>query len=208
MTNADWVRLWAPAWAGIGAAGDGAGTRDGLLARYAEPQRAYHTTQHLAECLELCDEFATAAERPAEVALALWFHDAVYDVRASDNEARSAALAVEALTAAGVAADAVRRVRDAVLATRHSGAPATADERLVVDVDLAILGAPATRFAEYEAQIRREYAFVPESLFRAKRREILRGFLARPSVYATAPFVARFEAAARRNLAQAVGDGA
>ena len=71
---------------------------------------------------------------------------------------------------------------------------------LLVDVDLSILGQPDERFREYEAQIRREYEWVPEEIFAAKRAEILQGFLARERIYTTDSFFGRFESEARTNL--------
>lgn len=197
------VQRWQRAWTALGARPD-EGLHAELLARYAEQHRAYHTQQHLAEFLSLFDEFRAFAERPAEVEIALWFHDAIYDVHRHDNEALSADWARAALLDAGAAADAAGRVAALVLATRHSVAPQTADEQLLVDIDLAILGAGPARFAEYEAQIRAEYAHVPEAVFNDKRGAILAGFLARPVLFGVAELRERFEAPARRNLAQAL----
>ena len=98
------------------------------------------------------------------------------------------------------------RVRDLVLATKHDAVPETVDARLLVDVDLAILGAPRGRFAEYEAQVRREYAWVPEPAFRTARAKILGEFLARPAIYSTPGFRGRLEARARENLARSIGE--
>lgn len=194
-----WQRLWnelgLPAPAGLLAA---------LLDAYSEPQRHYHTLQHLEECLAHFDALHQLAEHPAEIALALWFHDAVYDVHARDNEARSADWAASALLAAGLALDTCRRVHGLVMATRHDAFPTSLDAQLLTDVDLAILGAGPERFAEYETQIRAEYGHVPQALFVEKRRQILQGFLDRERIFHTQPCQARFEAAARRNLAHAV----
>jgi predicted metal-dependent HD superfamily phosphohydrolase len=198
-------RSWPRAWAGIGARGDGAVLRDRLLAGYGEAHRRYHSTQHLGECLAAFEPAAKLAEHAAEVELALWFHDAIYELRASDNEERSADWAREALAEAGVPADAAARVHALVMATRHQAAPQGADAQLLVDIDLAILGAETERFAEYETQIRAEYAFVPGWLFRRKRRAVLRSFLERPRIYATARFHDALEARARDNLARATG---
>lgn len=198
------TRSWTRAWASSGAAGDGTALRDDLLRRWAAPQRHYHTRQHLAECLALFEEFAGLAADPAAVELALWFHDAVYDIPGRDNEGRSAAWAQEALAAAGARAGVPEAVRDLVLATRHDAPPAGGDAALLVDIDLAVLGAAAERFAEYERQIRAEYSYVPGLLFRCKRRAILQGFLDRPAIFTTPALHARFEAAARRNLAGAL----
>jgi uncharacterized glyoxalase superfamily protein PhnB len=91
-----------------------------------------------------------------------------------------------------------------VLATRHSAVPSGRDEQVLVDIDLAILGAGPMRFAEYDRQIRQEYAFVPADTYRLKRREVLRAFLERPRLYATEPMHAALEELARRNLRRVV----
>lgn len=191
---------WQRAWTGIGAVGEGNALLAQLMAAYAEPQRHYHTQQHLGECLSAFDAARALAERPDEVELALWFHDAIYDIKGHDNEQRSADWARAALVDAGVVADIVDRVHALVMATRHTAVPAGRDEQLLVDIDLSILGAERARFDEYEQQIRKEYAYVPGFLFRAKRREILKGFLDRPAIYSTPHFHDALEARARNNL--------
>lgn len=195
---------WQRAWRGVGAAGDGLAWCERLLACYQEPHRHYHTLQHLGECLAAFDQARALAPHPDEIALALWFHDAIYDVKRSDNEARSADWAREALLDAEVERAIADRVHALIMATRHDAVPADADAQLLVDIDLSILGADTARFAEYEAQIRREYAFVPGWLFRHKRRAILQGFLERPRLYTTPYFHDRLETRARENLARAV----
>lgn len=188
-------------WAGIGATGDGAAACEELLARYSEPWRKYHTLQHLRECLATFESVAHLADRPAEVEAGLWFHDAVYELRRSDNEEQSARLAEGVLRDAGVPREVFGRVATLILATRHTASPEAPDEQLLVDIDLSILGAAAPRFTEYEHQIREEYSFVPEVVFREKRRAILRSFIARPRIYSTQHFFCLLEQQARVNLA-------
>ncbi|SCK49885.1 Predicted metal-dependent phosphohydrolase, HD superfamily [Variovorax sp. HW608] len=195
---------WVQAWRALRVGSPDEALLDELLAAHCEAHRAYHTLQHLGECFALLEAQPGSAQRPAEVALALWFHDAVYDVRRHDNEERSAEWARRAMQDAGAAPDAAERVHALVMATRHEAEPIGADARLLVDIDLAILGAPAERFAEYERQIRIEYAHVPAEVFETRRREKLAGFLARDPLYLTAPMRERFEAAARANLKRAV----
>ncbi len=197
------VSHWQAAWRALAVRDDDA-LHTALLASYAEPHRAYHSQQHLAECLALFDEHRDLAQHPAEVEIALWFHDAIYDVHRHDNEALSADWARQALQGAGAPVEVAERVAALVLATRHSVAPATPDEQLLVDIDLAILGASPERFAEYEMQIRREYAHVPADVFREKRGAILTAFLARPVLYGVPALRRRFDAPARRNLQQAL----
>jgi predicted metal-dependent HD superfamily phosphohydrolase len=167
-----------------------------LVARYREPHRRYHTLQHLEECFARFDELRPLAEHPREVELAIWFHDAIYDTRRSDNETRSAQFAK--------AATGSMLVHDLVTITSHEAVPQPMDAKVLVDVDLWILGAPQPRFDEYEAQVREEYGWVPAFVYRKKRREVLESFAARPAIYNTAPFVQRYEEQARANLARSL----
>ena len=194
---------WARCWADIGATPP-QGVHARLLASYREPHRAYHTLQHLEECLALRRTLDASCSTPAEIDLALWFHDAVYAPMRDDNEARSAQWLDTVAAQAGADAATRQRLHGLVMATRHAVAPHTDDEALLVDIDLSVLGAPVARFDEYEVQVRREYRWVPEPLYRRKRREILEGFLARPRLYATAACRQRFEAQARDNLARSI----
>lgn len=197
-------RSWLRAWSGAGVSRPGAAVFHALLAAYGEPHRKYHTLQHLRECLTRFDDAAVDALRAAEVEIALWFHDAVYDVNRSDNEVRSADWARGALLEAGASHDGAERVHALIMVTTHSGVPASADERLLVDIDLAIFGSDSARFAEYEQQIRAEYGHVPEALFKEKRRSILRSFIDRERIYGTPRLYADLERPARANLARAV----
>ena len=198
------LRSWQRAWRGLGATGEGDMLRDELLGAWNEPQRHYHTLRHLHDCIAQLEPALGLAQQPQEVEMALWFHDAVYDPRAADNEQRSADWAEGALEKAGVSAEVRGRIHALVMATRHAAEPFGPDERLLVDVDLAILGAARERFDEYEVEVREEYAWVPGPVFRHKRREVLGQFLARPRIYSTESFHESFEANARANLEHAL----
>jgi len=171
-----------------------------LVAAYAQPHRAYHTGQHVMECLSLLAEYRSLAVSAPECECALWFHDAIYEPMSKSNEERSAAWAVEFLSCAGVAPESVERIRCHVLATRHAETPAEPDSQLVVDIDLAILGAARARYEEFERQVRREYKGVPAPLYRRGRAAILQSFLDRATIYSHAPLRERFEPTARDNL--------
>lgn len=195
---------WVRCWTGVGASADGRELFEQLIAAYDEPQRKYHTLQHLAECLSLFNKHRSLAIEPDEVEIALWFHDAIYQVRATDNEAKSAQWAEASMRSAEIAEQRIVRVRHHILATRHAALPEGQDQQLLVDVDLSILGAAPERFDEYEAQVRAEYRWVPDFLFRRKRREILAEFLARMPIYSTPALRDSLEARARDNLARSL----
>ena len=65
---------------------------DRLMEAYAEPHRAYHNMKHILGCHYAITSYAHLAERPDEIYVALWFHDAIYDTHSNVNEARSASL--------------------------------------------------------------------------------------------------------------------
>jgi predicted metal-dependent HD superfamily phosphohydrolase len=175
-----------------------------LLSAWAGPARSYHGLGHLRDCLARLDEFPEAAGYRDLVEAALWFHDAVYDPRAGDNEQRSAEQAREVLASLGVPGATADEVARLVLLTRHRAAPADAAGRLLCDIDLSILGQAATDFDAYDRSIRSEYSWVPDAVYRSERRRVLTGFLERNPLYQTGHFRHQFEAAARENLRRAV----
>jgi predicted metal-dependent HD superfamily phosphohydrolase len=175
-----------------------------LQSAYAEKHRAYHTPRHIDECLSLLDEFKHLAANPAEVECALWFHDAIYEPMSKSNEERSANLAAEFGGRVGLPSESVARIRAHIMATRHVALPVDDDSRLVVDIDLAILGAHPSRYDEFEHDVRREYRWVPGILYRSKRAAILQSFLDRPRIYHSEPAYERFEWNARTNLSGAI----
>ncbi|MCA6128742.1 hypothetical protein AI19_04210 [Thalassolituus oleivorans 4BN06-13] len=206
MLESSWQRCWSSLVVDSRAHSRGNSVMQLLIAAYNEPQRKYHTEQHLKECLSIFNDHRALAEEPAEIEMALWFHDAIYDIKATGgkNEDQSADWAVEELQKANVAPERVARIKDHILATKHSALPQGADQQLLVDIDLAILGAQPERFAEYEQQVRQEYRHVPRLIFNWKRKQILKAFLARSPIYATPELNARFEQQARQNLAGAI----
>lgn len=195
---------WTNLWARLGARDSGRSTFNQLAAAYAEPARAYHNDQHLQDCLSELDRNRALARHTDEVEAALWFHDAIYDPRSSDNEARSARLAETALTTHGVPLESIRHVAALVLATRHLAPADDGDAQLVCDIDLSILGSAPPKFDEFERLIRREYEWVPHPIYRSSRATVLIGFLRRSSIYQCAPFVNQYEQQARQNLERAV----
>jgi predicted metal-dependent HD superfamily phosphohydrolase len=171
-----------------------------LVSLYSQSHRHYHNLLHVAECLAEFDSAHHLAKEAVALELAIWFHDVVYDTRAQDNEARSAELATRRISEAGGSGELCKAAGTLIMATSTHEPSGHPDAALLVDVDLSILGKPEERFQEYEAQIRREYDWVPKMTFAEKRAEILGRFLARDRIYTTEEFHARYELQARKNL--------
>jgi predicted metal-dependent HD superfamily phosphohydrolase len=189
-----------------GAAGQEEQAFADLDRRYREPGRHYHTWAHVASCLRA---LRRAGPQPAEaqaLELALWFHDAVYRPGRGDNEQASAELALRWASALSLAPALGQRAAGLILATRHEpSSPPGPDPTLalLLDIDLAVLGAPWSRYLRYERGIGREYSAMTPEAFREGRARLLRGFLARPALYAT-PRFRQLERRARSNLARAL----
>ncbi|MGC4072800.1 MAG: hypothetical protein QM760_09815 [Nibricoccus sp.] len=175
-----------------------------LQTAYAAPDRHYHNFAHIIDCLTQFDSVRTLARSPAALEFALWFHDIIYDPRSPINEESSAALARQFLLQLGATDTFAQQVNALIIATKSHQADPGTDTALLIDIDLSIFGQPAAAFDIYETQIRQEYAWVPAATFATKRAEILRGFLARPRIYATDFFFSKFESQARANLARSL----
>ena len=184
----------------LGGREDAADAAEALLSAWNDAARSYHGTAHLVDCLAQLDSVPDPVPERDLIEAALWYHDAVYDSRAHDNEARSATWADQALRALGVPPATTGEVARLVALTSHTAPPADRAGRLVCDVDLSILGRAPDEYDAYARRIRAEYSWVPEPAYRAGRREVLARLLAREPLYGTEFFRARLEAPARGNL--------
>lgn len=206
LDDAALAATWDAAWSALGLTAP-AGLLAELTTAWSEPHRHHHDQRHLRECLALWLRWRQHARRAGELALALWFHDAVYDPRASGNELRSAAWATRSLVRAGADSETAQRVHDLVMATQHdlpADLPTNPDTPLMLDIDLSILGSPAERFERYDRDVRQEYAWVPGWRYRQARAAVLQGFLERPRLYHSASAHELLEAQARVNLRAAL----
>lgn len=171
-----------------------------LVDAYSEPHRCYHNISHIEHCLEEFNAVVSLCKLPDEVEFAIWLHDVVYDPHASDNEEMSALRARKILSESNCPETKANNIQELILATRHIHSPATMDAKLIVDIDISILGQIPAIFDKYEENIRAEYSWVTEEAYRAGRSRILRGFLDKPSIYSTEGFEKMYGHQARENI--------
>lgn len=182
-----------------------------LLTAYAHPPRAYHSFAHVQEVVR---HFHTVPswQRPKEVFLAVLFHDAVYLAGKSDNEAKSADLALEAIKTFLPKEDLeTSSVRTLIELTAKHGkldrASLDEDTRHFLDCDMAIIGAPPDQFDAYNFAIAQEYADVPRVIYRFNRNRFLKRLLESDRIFLSDFFHARLDAPARANLERALKRG-
>lgn len=176
-----------------------------LEAAYAQPHRRYHTRAHIEQCLALLEKVPDLTDSERQIlTYAVWWHDAVYDPKASDNEARSADLAKAALRDVdGVSIHARDEVARLIrLTAGHQVEEGDRLGEILVSIDLSILGAPAERYDAYARAVREEYAHVPDDLWRTGRAGVLQRFLDAPVIFPDPAFRDWLEPQARENLAR------
>lgn len=198
-------KRWLKLWKRVEAKGDPYKIYAELITLYSDERRTYHNLDHITHCLK---EFAAVkhlCEHPDEVEMAIWFHDAIYDPKAKDNEEKSAEFARQILEEM----KALQNIADVapylILATKHIEPPKNIDAQVLADIDLSSLGALPEEFDGNSENIRKEYG-LSEEQWKIGRAEFLKRFLAKPSIYLTEHFRQKYENRARDNLQRAINE--
>ncbi len=190
---------------------------DDLVGRHRQPHRRYHGLRHvvwvlrhtrrLEAAIPECADVSTAYDG-AVVTAAACFHDAVYEPQAGDNEERSSLLAETQLASldwtperCAFVAELVRATAGHLVDADEAARPAPWEQRILLDADLAVLGAEPAAYAAYVNGVRGEYAHLPAAEWAAGRARVVELLLARSSLYATQPARSWWEERARANLA-------
>lgn len=172
-----------------------------LAGAYSSPGRIYHTLDHIQEVLEWIDRLRPYATDLPAIQLAAWFHDSIYDPHATDNEERSALYVQSFLSSLAVPSETIQAASQMILSTKtHWTEESQRDCQILLDADLAILGAPVERYDTYAQAIRQEYDWVPETSYRVGRVQVLQTFLLQARIYWTVPLYAALEEQARENI--------
>jgi predicted metal-dependent HD superfamily phosphohydrolase len=174
---------------------------DRLCASYSEPQRHYHTLDHLVSLFDCLEEYADEISDPSRVALAAWYHDCVYDPQRKDNEEKSAERANQELRALGANEVICAYVSRLILATKqHMEGGKDYDDDVFLDADFAILGAPPDKYRQYVTDIREEYAHLGDDEWKAGRLAFLERIVSAPRIFRTGIFEGAYATQARANI--------
>jgi predicted metal-dependent HD superfamily phosphohydrolase len=184
------------------AAGPALALFEELSRTYCGLGRYYHTLPHIRHVLQVVDSLGHKIENGTAVRLAAWYHDIIYDSTAKDNEEKSAELAGQRLKEIRLPAEIIAETTRLILLTRQHTTPDNdANGRVLLDADLAILGASREQYQAYARAIRQEYAWVEDEAYRQGRKKVLESFLTRPRLYCTSELFEALEGPARRNIA-------
>ena len=180
-----------------------------IAVRYNESQRAYHSLQHIQQLFGQFDQVKNNLHEPHIIALALLYHDVIYEPTRSDNELKSAEYAVESLTGY-LNAEQCQHIYALIMMTASHQIDKWSNETkereeysdaaYLLDMDLSILGAAWSEYEQYAQAVRQEYAHISNIDYRVGRIAVLKGLLAHPTLYLTNYYYARLEEQARENI--------
>ena len=180
-----------------------------IAMRYNEPQRAYHSLQHIQQLFGQFDQVKDNLHEPHIIALALLYHDVIYEPTRSDNELKSAEYAVESLTGY-LNAEQCQHIYALIMMTashqvdkwsnKAKEREKYSDAAYLLDMDLSILGSSWSEYEHYAHAVRQEYAHVSDDDYRVGRMAVLKELLAHPTLYLTDYYYERLEKQARKNI--------
>jgi len=176
-----------------------------IVTRYGEPQRAYHTLNHIEQLLVQFENIKHHLAKPHIIALALYYHDVIYDPTRFDNELKSAEFAIDAL-GPYLSTKQCQQIHVLIMMTANHQIDMLVDRdkyndtAYLLDVDLSILGAPWSAYEQYAKAIRKEYTHVADDSYRDGRTAVLQGLLAHPKLYLTDHYYEQLETQARDNI--------
>ena len=176
-----------------------------IAVRYSEHQRAYHTLQHIQQLFRQFEQIKHHLNEPDIIALAMYYHDVIYEPTRSDNELKSAEFAVEVL-GRYLDDDQCQHIYALIMMTANHKINALADHdrysdaAYLLDMDLSILGASWSAYEKYAKAVRQEYLHVPMTDYCVGRTKVLKGLLAHPKLYLTDYYYVQLESQARNNI--------
>jgi predicted metal-dependent HD superfamily phosphohydrolase len=179
--------------------------RDDLTARYTEPQRHYHTIEHIYSMLLCFDGDAPLIQDKIAMKLAIFFHDWIYDPEDKDNEIQSIECFKAFASEAGLPRELISKVSKYIERTITHTLPSDdrevdGDLKLFLDFDLEVLSRGSADYELYAAQIRKEYSHFSEADYCKGRVKVLEAFLCRDRLYFSDPYFRQKETRTRENI--------
>ena len=176
-----------------------------ITTHYNEPQRSYHTLKHIRQLFAQFEQVTDKLYEAHIIALALYYHDVIYEPARSDNELKSAEYAIEALKNY-LSAEQCQYIYALIIMTAtHQINKSTDEDKIsdaayLLDMDLSILGAPWSEYEQYAKDVRQEYAHITKVNYRVGRITVLQKLLTHTTLYLTDYYHSRLEEQARDNI--------
>lgn len=170
-----------------------------VIRYYNQPHRYYHNLKHIQEVLQIIDTLNNSVCDLYSLKIAAWFHDLIYDPQANDNEEQSTHIASIYLTQLNISQSTINTVNELILSTKDHQ-PFNENSKILLDADLAILGANPSEYNNYCRAIRLEYSWLNNQDYCQGRKKVLENFLEQNQIYYTPKMYKLKEKQARINL--------
>lgn len=171
-----------------------------IVINYCDAGRYYHNLKHLENIITELSEVKDSIPHWDTAMFSVFYHDIVFNTSRSDNEALSADLALLRLQSIGFPTDRATQCAVQILATKGHSPGDDLTTRLFIDADLAILGKSPQVYAQYSADIRKEFFVFPDRVYGTGRKKVLKHFLAMEQIFKTDHFHKKYESQARLNI--------
>ena len=171
-----------------------------LQSKYSKPSRHYHNLAHLDHLIEQLLPIRNKIENWQVLTFSVAYHDIIYNTLKKDNEERSADLAYERMALLNILPELKEKCKLQILATKHHQLNEDSDTNYFTDADLSILGSDSDSYFTYSKQIRKEYLYFPDIVYKPGRRKVLEHFLKMENLFKTQYFQEKFEVQARINI--------
>ncbi len=171
-----------------------------IATAYNSRSRHYHNLTHLWALFNELSPIREHLDNYDAILFALFYHDIVYSTHRKDNESRSAIAAARDLELVQVPEETVIYCKQHILATAGHERSENDDTNYFMDADLSILGQSPAVYFNYCTNIRKEYAVIPDFLYKRGRAKVIRHFVQMHAIYKTTHFYNLYESRARENL--------
>ena len=172
---------------------------------YTNRKRYYHTLVHLENLFQILTPIKTKINDWDTLLFTLFYHDVIYNATKSDNEEKSAELAIVRMQTIGIENTQIEKCKAQILATKKHLYSTDSDTNYFTDADLSVLGQDWETYSNYYKNVRKEYAIYPNILYNPGRKKVLKHFLSMEKIYKTDYFYQEFEQKAKENLEQELG---
>lgn len=170
--------------------------------QYSEKRRHYHNLLHLENMFNELEMVKSNISDFTAISFSVFYHDVIYDAPSKTNEEKSAAKAEKRLAELHLDKNKISIISEQILATKSHQRCDQEDTNYLLDADLSVLGKDFTTYLEYTQNIRKEYSIYPDFLYKPGRKKVLRHFLELESIFKTDYFKQKYEAQARKNIAE------
>ena len=171
---------------------------------HSDKKRHYHTLRHLENLHSQLTDIKGEIQNWETILFTLFYHDIIYNSIKSNNEEKSAELAVKRMRQIFVPKDKIELCKNQILATKSHIKSTDSDTNYFTDADLSVLGQSWEKYSLYSKNVRKEYSIYPDLVYNPGRKKVLNHFLSMDRIFKTDYFYDKFEIQAKQNLQQEI----